>query len=136
MVEKEDGKVVIYACFGGFSNTGITAALASLDAVREVGLDKACIGCLAALPLEVKMVYDNTDKAKKVITVDGCPMECARKTVENAGYKVAKSIVLARDIGMKKVSLFKGEEKDPMEFIDEEETRKAKELIVNAVLED
>ena len=40
---------VIFNCFGGFSNTGITAALASLEAVKELGLDKACIGCLAAM---------------------------------------------------------------------------------------
>ena len=43
---------VIYACFGGFSNTGITAALASIEAVKELGLGKAAIGCLAGLPTE------------------------------------------------------------------------------------
>jgi len=43
---------IIFTCFGGFSNTGITAALASMEAVKELGLDKACIGCLAALPVK------------------------------------------------------------------------------------
>jgi len=33
-------------------------------------------------------------------------MECSRKIVGQAGYKVDKSIVLARDIGMKKKSLY------------------------------
>jgi len=29
---------VIFSCFGGASNTGITSALASLEAVKELGL--------------------------------------------------------------------------------------------------
>jgi uncharacterized metal-binding protein len=135
MVEK---KAVIYPCFGGFSNTGITTALASLEAIREVGLDKACIGCLAGLPTNAKMVYSNTDKASKIITVDGCPLECARKIVEDAGYKPTNSILLARDIGMKKHSLYEGSE-GPTDFaqhIDDEEVKKAKDLIVKAILED
>ena len=31
---------IIFSCFGGLSNTGITSALASLEAVKELGLDK------------------------------------------------------------------------------------------------
>ncbi|MEM3651115.1 MAG: putative zinc-binding protein, partial [Candidatus Jordarchaeaceae archaeon] len=135
-MEGKEGKTVIYACFGGFSNTGITTALASMDAVKEVGLDKVCIGCLGGLPINVRPVYENTDKAKKIITVDGCPMECSRKTVQNAGYKIAKSIVLARDIGMKKKSLYEGNEKNLTDNINEEDVRKAKELIVKAILEE
>lgn len=134
-MEGKEDKAVIYACFGGFSNTGITTASASMDAIKEVGLDKACIGCLAGLSTDVKSVHENTKKAKKVITVDGCPMECARKTVEKAGYQIAKSIVLARDIGMKKKSLYEGDEKSLTDNANEEEVRKAKELIVKAILE-
>jgi len=37
---------VIFSCFGGASNTGITSGLASLDAVKELGLTKAAIMCL------------------------------------------------------------------------------------------
>lgn len=31
---------IIYVCFGGLSNTGITAAKASMEAVKELGLKK------------------------------------------------------------------------------------------------
>lgn len=31
---------VIFSCFGGFSNTGIVSALASLEAVKELELKK------------------------------------------------------------------------------------------------
>ncbi len=38
---------VIFSCFGGFSNTGITSGLACLEAVKELGLEKVAIGLLA-----------------------------------------------------------------------------------------
>ena len=98
-------KNIIFSCFGGLSNTVITSALASLEAVKELGLDKVAIGCLGGLPLNVAPVLGKTDAAKKVVTVDGCPFECSRKIVEEAGFGVTKSIVLVRDIGMKKKAL-------------------------------
>jgi len=55
-MEERKGKVCIYACFGGFSNTGIATAIASMEAIKEVGLDKACIGCLGGFPTDAKLV--------------------------------------------------------------------------------
>ena len=127
---------IIYACFGGLSNTGITAALASLEAVKELGLAKASIGCLAGISTKVPSVIGKTKVAKKVITVDGCPMECSRKVVEGAGFNIAKSIVLVRDIGMKKKALHEDIGKDlkpVMQYISEEEIRRAKDLIIKSV---
>ena len=127
---------VIFNCFGGYSNTGITAALASLEAVKDLGLDKVCIGCLAALPLKVLPVFDKTKAARKIITMDGCPKECSRKIVEKAGFEIARSFVLARDIGMEKRPLHAdigGDLKPMMEYISEEDIKKAKELIVKAI---
>lgn len=128
---------LIYACFGGMSNTGITAALASVEAVKELGLEKACIGCLAGLSTNVSSVYGKTNAARKVITVDGCPFECGRKVVEAAGFKVTKSIVLARDIGIKKKALHEDigtkDLKSLTEYISKEDVEKAKELIIKAI---
>ena len=31
---------ILFSCFGGLSNTGITSALACLEAVKELGLEK------------------------------------------------------------------------------------------------
>ncbi|MGQ9759095.1 MAG: putative zinc-binding protein [Candidatus Methanomethylicaceae archaeon] len=89
----------------GLSNTGITSALACSEAVKELGLEKVAIGCLPSVPLKVPPVLGKSKAAKKIITVDGYPFECARKTIEAAGFKIAKSIVLVRDIGMKKKAL-------------------------------
>ncbi|MBC7190655.1 putative zinc-binding protein [Candidatus Aerophobetes bacterium] len=129
---------IIFTCFGGFSNTGIVAALASLEAVKELGLDKAAIGCLAGLPVGVPPVYGKTKAAKKIVTVDGCPMECSRKVVEDAGFKIVKSFVLTRDIGMKKKALHEdiGRDLKPvMDYISQEDVEKAKKLIVESLKE-
>ena len=128
---------VIFSCYGGMSNTGITSALACLEAVKELGLEKVAIGCLAGLPLGVKPVVGKTRAAKKVITVDGCPFECSRKIVEQAGFKPTKSIMLTRDIGMKKKGLSEdigGDIKGVMDYISDDDVKRAKELIVKSIL--
>jgi len=132
-------KNVIYACFGGFSNTGLTAALASLEAVKELGLEEACIGCLAGISTGVTHVLGKTEVADRVITVDDCPMECARKVVEGAGFKASRSIVLARDIGMKKKPLHEdigGDLKGVNDYVSKDEIEKANNLIIQAIKED
>ena len=128
----------IFSCFGGASNTGIVSGLAWLEAVKELGLEKVAIGCLGGLPTKVKPVLGKTKASKKVITVDGCPFECSRKIVEQAGFKPTKSIVLTRDIGMKKKGLSEdigGDIKGVMDYISDDDVQKAKELIVKAIME-
>ena len=127
---------IIFSCFGGLSNTGITSALASLEAVKELGLEKVAIGCLGALPEKIPPVMGKTKAAQKVVTVDGCPFECSRKITEKAGFKVTKSIVLVRDIGMKKKALHEDihENMKPlMEYVSQEDIKRAKELIVKTI---
>ena len=129
---------VIFSCFGGASNTGITSGLACLEAVKELGLTKAAIMCLGGLPTNVKPVFGKTKAAKKIITVDGCPFECARKVVEQAGFKPTRSIVLTRDINMKKKGLSEDIGKNikgVMDYISDAEVKQAKELIVKTVIE-
>jgi uncharacterized metal-binding protein len=129
---------IIFSCFGGLSNTGITSALACLEVVKELGLEKVAVGCLPSVPLGVKPVLGKSKAAKKIITVDGCPFECARKTIEAAGFKIDKSIVLVRDIGMKKVALHTDISKGlgVEKYISQEDVKKAKDLIIKAILEE
>jgi len=130
---------VIFSCFGGASNTGITSGLACLEAVKELGLEKAAIMCLGGLPTNVKPVFGKTRAAKKIITVDGCPFECSRRIVEQAGFKPTKNIVLTRDIGMKKKGLSEdigGDIKGVMDYISDDDMKRAKELIVKTILEE
>ncbi len=129
---------IIFSCLGGLSNTGATSALACLEVVRELGLEKVAFGCLPSLPLKVKPVIGKTKAARKLVTVDRCPFECARKTVEAAGFEITKSIVLARDIGMKKKALHLdiGKGLGPQEHVSEEEAKRAKGLIEKIILGD
>jgi len=129
---------VIFSCFGGASNTGITSALASLEAVKELGLKKVAIMCLGGLPTGIAPVLGKTRAAKRIVTVDGCPFECSRKIVEQAGFKPHAAIMLTRDIGMKKKGFSEdigGELKGIMEYISNDEVKNAKDLIVKAILE-
>ncbi|MEM2901441.1 MAG: putative zinc-binding protein [Candidatus Bathyarchaeia archaeon] len=129
---------IIYACFGCLSNTGITAGLGSLEAVKELGLDKVAVGCLASLPLGIAPVIRKTKAAKKIITVDGCPFECSRKIVEAAGFKPYRSFMLVRDIGMTKKALHEdigGELKPVMDYVSPKDIERTKQLIVEAISE-
>jgi uncharacterized metal-binding protein len=128
---------ILFSCFGGLSNTGITSALACLEVVKELGLEKVAIGCLPSVPLNVKPVIGKSKAAKKVITVDGCPFECARKIIEAAGFKITKSIVLIRDIGMRKIALHIdiGKNLGVKKYVSKDDVRKAKELIVQSIME-
>jgi len=127
---------IIYACFGCFSNTGITAGLGSLEAVKELGLDRVSVGCLAALQLGVAPVMAKTKSAKKIITVDGCPFECSRKILKLEGFKPIKSFILTKDIAMKKKAFDEdiGKNlKSLTDYVTPEGIEKTKRIIINAI---
>ena len=128
---------IIFSCFGGLSNTGITSALACLEVVKELGRGKVAIGCLPSVPLKKKPALGKVRAAKNVITVDGCPFECARKTLEEAGFSATRSIVLTRNTGMKKQALHTdiGKDLGVMAYVSPEEIETAKELIMKTILE-
>jgi len=54
------------------------------------------------LATEAQMVLDKTRAAHRIITVDGCPLNCARKIVEQAGFTPDRAINLVQDCGLKK----------------------------------
>ena len=92
----------LFVCFGGMSNVGVLTGLAGLQAVRQVEPGKAGIFCLGGLPTQSPSVLDKTRAVKRIITVDGCPLNCARKIVEQAGFTPARRINLVEDCGIKK----------------------------------
>jgi uncharacterized metal-binding protein len=102
----------MFVCFGGLSNVGTLTGLAALEVERRLGLDKAGIFCLGGLPTESRSVLDKTRAAKRIITVDGCPLNCARKIVEAAGFTPDRIINLVEDCWLKKGP--------PLEYSDED----------------
>ena len=94
----------LFVCFGAMSNVGMMTGLASIEAVKRVDPGKAGIFCLGGLPTQAPTVISKTQAAKRIITVDGCTLNCSRKIVEQAGFTPAKTINLVTDCGIQKKS--------------------------------
>jgi len=92
----------LFVCFGGMSNVGTLTGLAALEAVNQAGPDKAAIFCLGGLPTGAPTVLDKTHRVKRIVVVDGCPLNCAREIVEAAGFTPHVAITLVDDCGIKK----------------------------------
>ena len=69
-------KNALFVCFGGMSNVAMLTGLEGLAVIRQAPDSKAGIFCLGGLATE----------AQWITPVDGCPLNCALKTVEGAGY--------------------------------------------------
>jgi uncharacterized metal-binding protein len=92
----------LFVCFGCLSNTGRLTGIAGLKAVEKIGMEKANIFCLAALTTKSRLVMDKTKEAEKIVVADGCPLKCAKKIVEDSGFKIDNYINLVEDLGFQK----------------------------------
>jgi uncharacterized metal-binding protein len=127
---------VLYSCCGGFANCGLLSLLACIEVVKEIGFAKVSLGCLGAVPLNNQGVINKTKAAKRVITVDGCANQCARKLLENAGLEITKSIEIVRDIKITKIPWHQKIQENPKcfdEVILKEDIEKVKEIILKAL---
>ena len=57
--------------------------------------------CLAGIGGRVSGIMATTAAASKVLAIDGCPLNCVKQTLEQAGFKDFEHLQLA-DIGMEK----------------------------------
>ncbi len=86
-------------------------------------MEQAGIFCLGGLPAQVPTVLKKTGAAQRIVTLDGCQMNCSRKIVEQAGFTPDRTINLVQDCGIKK---------GPPQTYGDEEMRIAIEAILNA----
>jgi uncharacterized metal-binding protein len=103
----EPNEMLIFACSGG-SNVGQIAN----DAARELttqGLGK--MYCLAGIGGNIGGFAETAREVKKVVVIDGCPVHCARKTLEHADCPVSVHVVVTEG-GITKSSDFHLEKKD------------------------
>ncbi len=92
----EDLKL-IFACSGA-SDVGHLTDLA----VRTLAKDGAGkMYCLAGIGGKVEPMLAMTRSAKKILALDGCAQECARKTLELGGFSGFERLKLA-DLGLTK----------------------------------
>ena len=57
--------------------------------------------CLAGIGGEVSGIVESTKTACGILVIDGCPLACARKTVEKAGFREFEYIQVT-SMGMEK----------------------------------
>jgi uncharacterized metal-binding protein len=87
----------IFPCSGASDVGGL-----SDQAARQITLDgTGKMYCLAGIGGRVESIMANTRAAARVLVIDGCPQECARKTLELAGFKDFQHLKLA-EMGFKK----------------------------------
>jgi|YNPBryantNP2012_1023418.scaffolds.fasta_scaffold09603_3 uncharacterized metal-binding protein len=102
MTENKTPQIALFVCFDCLSNAGALTGLAGLEVVHRLGPEKVSIFCLGGLATEVPTVLEKTRAAERIVTVDGCPMNCALKIVERAGFTPDRVINLVQDCGLKK----------------------------------
>lgn len=89
--------VAIFPCVGA-SNVG------QLSNKIAIELEKQDIGnlmCTAGIGARAPGLMKSAEASDRIIAIDGCPVNCASKTLELAGFKVNRHIVIS-ELGIKK----------------------------------
>ena len=87
----------IFACSGA-ADVGQIADHAARKLTAD-GVGK--MSCLAGIGGRVGNIMEIAKSAKLILAIDGCPLHCARNTLEKAGFKKFEHLCLA-DLGMEK----------------------------------
>ena len=88
---------LIFACSGA-ADVGAIADQAARGLTRE-GAGK--MYCLAGIGGRVPGILTNTATAGKILAIDGCGLDCARATLEQAGFTASTHVRLT-DMGFEK----------------------------------
>ncbi|ADE36788.1 putative zinc-binding protein [Methanohalophilus mahii] len=102
----------LYACSGG-SNVGQMANRAAVELTKQ---GRGKIMCTVGIGGNVSGIIKSAEGTDEIIAIDGCPLLCARKSLERAGFTVGKNIVIT-ELGMKKGGSLDLEENDVKEMM-------------------
>lgn len=97
MEEKSKSPAIIYAC-SGCSDAG---ELADRIARRLTQQGAGQMSCLAGIGGRVKHLVAVAERAERILVIDGCPINCARKTLELAGVRKFEHLAL-HDLDLRK----------------------------------
>lgn len=100
-VEERKSPVAVFYCAGA-SNVGQSTMLGSVKAANEIGYDKASLLCLASISAGLANITNGAKNAKGIVAVDGCPMSCAKRTLEKAGFNTDEHIIVSKDLNVSK----------------------------------
>lgn len=88
---------LIFACSGA-ADVGAVADQAARKLTKE-GAGR--MFCLAGIGGRVSGIMATTESAARILAIDGCPLNCAKNSLEQAGFKTYEHLQLA-DLGMEK----------------------------------
>lgn len=88
---------LIFACSGA-ADVGAIADQAARKMTRD-GQGK--MFCLAGIGGRIGGIMKNTEAAAKILAIDGCPLNCVKACLEQAGFNTFQHLQLA-DLGMEK----------------------------------
>jgi len=80
----EPTEILIFPCSGG-SNVGQIANQAGVKLAQD-GMGR--FFCLAGIGGHVSGMFESTKAGKVLVAIDGCPVACAKKTLEHAGFNI------------------------------------------------
>ncbi|HZQ47219.1 MAG TPA: putative zinc-binding protein, partial [Verrucomicrobiae bacterium] len=95
----ESNGVVIYACSGCSDAGELADRAARVLSQKKLGE----MSCLAGIGGRVKPLMIKAEKAQYIVAIDGCPLNCARHTLAQAGFKTIHHLELHR-LGLRKGS--------------------------------
>lgn len=95
------GPRLIFSCSGA-ADVGELADRAARNLGRA-GQGK--MFCLAGIGGKVGTILKSTEAAVSILAIDGCPLDCARKSLEEAGFKKVNHLRLS-DLGFEKGKTF------------------------------
>ena len=91
-------EILTFPCSGASDVGGLTDR-----AARQMTLDLAGkMYCLAGIGGRVEGILSNTKAAATVLVMNGCKEECARRTMEPAGFIGFAHLQPERDLGLEK----------------------------------
>ena len=122
--EKQVPENALFCCFGCMSSVGTLTGVAILEAYKKLDKKKSGLFCTSAIAAGVPKHRKTTEQAKRIIVVDGCYNQCARKILETAGFKVDRYLNLLEDLKIPKVGPFK-----PFDYTAEDLDRVVNEII-------
>ncbi len=114
----------IFCCFGCMSSVGTLTGVAVLEAYKRLDKEKNGLFCTSAIAAGVPKHRKTTERAKKIIVVDGCLNKCATKILEKDGIKIDKTLNLVLDLKIPKIGPFK-----PFDYKEEDLENTVNEII-------
>ena len=88
---------LVFPCSGA-SDVGEIVDRAARKMKRE---GTGSMYCLAGIGGRVSGIMATTESAAKILAIDGCPLNCAKNSLEQAGFKQYEHLQLA-DLGLEK----------------------------------